>query len=215
MLFKSMQNIVKKNSLLWGEEVAETYHAAAARCMQENWDAIIFPLLQKHSIDYSDVVDFACGYGRNTDMLLNHARSITMVDVNEHNLDYCRNKYADHQSVSIVGCNGYTLEELSENRFSFFYTFDSVVHFPPEIVRSYLPEMHRVLKNGGYAFVHHSNYTAGGKDKDFRKNPHWRNYMSAELFADYAKGAGFNVIEQSLIDWEVVNLDCCTILQKP
>jgi ubiquinone/menaquinone biosynthesis C-methylase UbiE len=214
MFFRSMKNLVQKNSLLWGEEVAEDYHGAAARDMQAHWNDYIEPTIRRHPITYTNTIDFACGYGRNTDFLLPLADHVTMIDVNKHNVEYCQKKYADNPKVTVNECNGYDLSNIGDGECSFFYTFDSMVHFPQEIVKAYLPEFFRVLAPGGYAFIHHSNYVAGGPKKDFRKNPHWRNYMSAAIFADIATSAGFSVAEQTLHHWGVPDLDCVSVIKK-
>ncbi len=215
MLFKSMKSLVKKNSLLWGEDVAESYHGAAARDMQVHWNRYIEPTIQRHPIDYANTIDFACGYGRNTDFLLTLAEHVTMIDVNKHNLEYSQRKYANNPKVTVKECNGYDLRNIDDGACTFFYTFDSMVHFPPDIVKAYLPEFYRVLAPGAYALIHHSNYTAGGPGNDFRKNPHWRNYMSAEMFADIARSAGFSVVEQTVHDWGLPDLDCVSVVKKP
>ncbi|SDO22001.1 class I SAM-dependent methyltransferase [Ensifer sp. YR511] len=216
MLFNNLKSLVRKNSLLWGADVAEAYHGAAARDMQLHWDQFIEPARQRHPINYDTTIDFACGYGRNTDFLLSFARHITMIDVNQHNLDYCRKKYADNVRVDVKECSGYDLRDIVDDYCSFFYTFDSMVHFPPRIIKAYLPEFFRILKSGGYALIHHSNFTGRGVDADFRASPHWRNYMSAKMFAEVAEGAGFAVVEQTIHAWGgVPELDCVSILKKP
>lgn len=215
MLSNSKKKLVRENSLLWGEDVAESYHAAAASHMDVQRNYFIEPILARHPVEYTKVVDFACGYGRNTDFLLAHSEEIVMVDVNEHNLYYCRQKYAGDQRVSVIGCNGYDLRAISDASITFLYTFDSVVHFPPKIVKAYMPEFSRVLTPGAYAFIHHSNYTAAGEDADFRGNPHWRNYMSDKLFAKMARSAGFEVVEQTICEWGGdADIDCISLLKK-
>ena len=88
------------------------------------------------------------------------------------------------------------------------------MHFDENIIAGYLPEFARVLRPGGKALVHHSN-RIGDPGRDFRKNPHWRNSMSAELFCDLATREGLAVLEQQVIDWfEVPKLDCVSVLQR-
>ena len=98
------------------------------------------------------------------------------------------------------------------------YSFDSMVHFAPEVVRSYLRECRRVLVPGGHGFCHHSNYT-GNRDGDFRTSPHWRNYMSRELFATYCREAGLDLVRSDVIDWGqppdfYAGLDSLTVFRR-
>jgi hypothetical protein len=103
------------------------------------------------------------------------------------------------------------LASLETAAFTFLYTFDAMVHFDLEIVLSYITEFSRVLEDGAYAFVHHSNYTAnpGG---DFRDNPHWRNFMSAGIFKHVAVRSGFTVVQQRIFSWGEPDNDCISVL---
>lgn len=215
MLGNSKKKLVKENSLLWGEEVAQSYHAAAADHMAVQWGHFIEPIIKRHPINYDSVIDFACGYGRNTDQLLNYTSNVSMVDVNPHNIEYCQRKYSGDERVRVVSCSGFDLKNIPNQSATLLYTFDSVVHFPPQIVKAYLPDFYRVVASGGYAFVHHSNYTAAGEGADFKDNPHWRNYMSDRMFAKLALSVGFEVVEQDICEWGgVPELDCISLLRK-
>ena len=92
------------------------------------------------------------------------------------------------------------------------YCFDAMVHFDSDVVRSYLRDTKRVLKPGGRAFFHHSNYTGG---HDWKKNPASRNFMSKELFGHYAMKEGLAVIKQRVINWDIHdNLDCLSMIGR-
>jgi SAM-dependent methyltransferase len=96
-----------------------------------------------------------------------------------------------------------------------FYSFDAMVHFDMEIVMAYIREAYRVVRPGGHAFLHYSNYTAapGG---DFRNSPHWRNFMSIPLFTHLALKTGFHVARSQTIAWGGVEcLDGMSLLRKP
>ena len=49
----------------------------------------------------------------------------------------------------------------------------------------------------------------------FVNAPHGRSFMSKEVFAYLAYRAGFNILEQKIIDWEIKDLDCISLIQKP
>ena len=68
---------------------------------------------------------------------------------------------------------------------------------------------------GGRGFCHHSNYT-GNPGGSWLENPHWRNFMSRELFAHYAALSGLRVLQSDLTDWGTdTMLDCYTSFEKP
>ena len=81
------------------------------------------------------------------------------------------------------------------------------------------------MKPGSVGLIHHSNWTnaLGG---NFQSQPHWRNYMSASLFAYMLHRAGLRVVEQKVIGWDesipgakndpafVPNIDCISVFTK-
>jgi hypothetical protein len=86
-------------------------------------------------------------------------------------------------------------------------------------VRDYVAEIARVLRSGGSAFLHHSNYGAVSPDSDWASNPGTRSDMSAELMRDYAIACDLAVASQHIQGraegWGLDELDCVSILQKP
>lgn len=89
-----------------------------------------------------------------------------------------------------------------------------MVHFEYDAVMSYLEDAYRILIPGGRALFHHSNYDKSPGTKE-TANPHWRNFMSKNLFSHIAVRAGFKILEQFLIDWdEMRNLDCISLIEK-
>jgi ubiquinone/menaquinone biosynthesis C-methylase UbiE len=209
-----LRNTVTEESLLWGEDVADTYHNAAARDMERLWESVLYPYFSRHKFDLSRAIDFAAGYGRNTRKLLAEgAGHVTMVDVNVDCINHLKTAFQD-DNTAILQVDGLSLIGLDSGGYSFLYTFDAMVHFDLEIVISYLFEFNRVLQDGAYALVHHSNYT-GSPGEDFRKNPHWRNFMDATIFKHIARRAGFEIVEQNTTAWGgIEGLDCITILRK-
>lgn len=77
----------------------------------------------------------------------------------------------------------------------------------------YLKDIHRVLRKGGMALFHHSNNTSDYKNSFFTAVD-GRSYMSKDLFAYLSYRAGFEVVEQQVIDWGVKDLDCVSLVRK-
>lgn len=210
-----LKKVVQQEAMLWGDEVAVQYHAAAAASMNKQWTELIFPLLSKHQIDLSRAVDFACGYGRNALKLRQvGAKHLTLVDVNPDNISYCKKHLGDLGDIDIVQNNGLDLSVLPSNGFSHVYSFDAMVHFDLELVIAYIAEFARVLERDGTALIHHSNFSQS-PGSDFRSNPHWRNFMSDGLFSHVAQRHNFSIMEQKIIGWgNVPELDCITVMKR-
>jgi hypothetical protein len=71
-----------------------------------------------------------------------------------------------------------------------------------------------VLKPGGMALYHHSNYPAP-LDRHYRRNPHARNHMTESLFRQFTDEAGLALVESLPIEWRgMADLDRLTLLRK-
>jgi SAM-dependent methyltransferase len=187
------------------------YFERAEPDIDRQWRRLIFPLID--DCDFTAVVDLAAGHGRNTEKLRHLAAKVYALDVIEDHVSFCRLRFADDPRVECRLCDGITLTGISDASISLVYSFDSMVHFDPDVVRSYLRDIYRALLPGGRAMCHHSNYTENPTG-DFRESPHWRNFMSRELFAHYAHKEGLEVVRAQLVDWGIPELDCITVLER-
>lgn len=209
-----LAEMVRREAMDWGDNVADTYHRPAEQGINRIWIGVIWPILSRHKIDLTDTIDFACGYGRNAKMLAAAgAAKVTLVDVNPDNIAYCREHLIPRGNFDVVQNNGYDLADLPSDRFTHLYSFDAMVHFDLEIVLAYIREFARVIKPGGTAFIHHSNYT-GNPGGNFRENPGMRNFMSALIFKHASIRGGFDVLEQELVNWSCPDSDCVTVLYR-
>lgn len=192
--------------------VAENeYFRQAEVPMDAVWNELIFPFIRQ--CDFTSVIDLAAGQGRNTRFLASKAARVLVMDIQAENVEICRRRFAENSNVECSVNSGYDLRPAEDGAFTLVYCFDAMVHFEKEVVRSYLRDTARVLKPGGRGFFHHSNYTAG---RDWRTNPHSRNFMSRELFAAYVQAEGLRVVNQFVFEWgHVAGLDCLSLVEKP
>jgi SAM-dependent methyltransferase len=174
-----------------------------------------------NKLDTNAIVELACGHGRHSARLLSakndqaEVRSLVLLDVVEDNVLFCKRRFADSSAVSIHTNNGYDFHPVEDESVSAIFCYDAMVHFEYDAVFSYIQDASRVLRRGGRALFHHSNLDRY-PGADYKNNPHWRNFMSKNLFAHAAARAGFQVLEQITIDWgHVRNLDCLTLIEKP
>jgi SAM-dependent methyltransferase len=172
------------------------YFAHAERFIETLWSGLIWPMLQ--NVDFRSVLDLAAGHGRNSTKLIDLCESLVIMDIQPGNVEICRKRFGDGGKVSYHVGNGYDLRPVADETITLVYCFDAMVHFDSDIVRSYLADTRRVLKDGAHGFFHHSNYTGGD---DWRVNPQGRNFMSKDLFAHYARKEGLEIVAQQLVDW--------------
>ncbi len=179
-------------------------------------DSPFLPLFDK--LDCSRITELACGRGRHVNQYKARARGITLVDINQTNIDFCKKRFAQESNISyhVTGGNNFSVVEGGTQTAVFSY--DAMVHFELLDIASYLRDTARVLAPGGMGLFHHSNYAAnpGGF---YKSNPHWRNFMSADIFAHLAARAGLRILSQTLISWDVgkplvANIDCISLCQK-
>jgi ubiquinone/menaquinone biosynthesis C-methylase UbiE len=190
----------------------QPYYDEAEAHMDKQWQETVWPFIQK--ADFSCVLDLAAGHGRNGEKLKRFAEKIYIVDINQENIDYCRQRFNGDPRFVFIRNDGCSLQPIPSNSLTLVYCFDAMVHFDSDVVREYLREFKRTLRPGGLGFCHHSNYAANPSG-DVHDNPGWRNFMSDSLFAHYCVKEGLVVLRQRIINWSAPGSDCVTLFKKP
>lgn len=183
-----------------GEEWSGDWGGAEAQ-----WQWCIRPRIARW-LPAGRILEIAFGHGRWTRFLAREAKIVTAVEISAECLDYCCKRFSSPNAlpsevlhnVDFSLCNGRTLDGISDGRIDFAFSFDSLVHAEADVIASYLREVARVLKPGGAAFLHHSNFGAypgspaqGGRVRD----------MTSDLFATLALVAGVPCLVQERITW--------------
>ena len=199
-----------------GEAWAESaYYDDAERWTFLFWDPHTTFRRMFDTLDLSVVVELACGHGRHAERILKRAGRVVMIDIFDSNLDFCRKRFGDAPNVEYVKGDGSTFRPIADGSVTAVFCYDAMVHFSPEMVRSYLQDTARVLKPGGMGLFHHSNFPAP-LEQHYGLNPHSRNHMTAPLFSAYAQAAGLDVVESVVIPWgEIKDLDALSLVRKP
>lgn len=190
------------------------YYDDAEKLMYIFWDenTIFRRLFEK--LELSEVVELAVGHGRHAELVAARAGELVVMDVFEENLDFCRERLKLFNNIEFQKCEGATFDGVDDGWATSIFCYDAMVHFSPDIVESYLNDTYRVLKPGGMALYHHSNYPAT-EDQHYGQNPHARNSMTMELFGSFCEQSNLRVIESIVIDWGgVEGLDCITLVKK-
>jgi len=175
------------------------YFELAEKSLERHWKYFIEPVIGEQRFGLT--IDLAIGWGRNTEMLRRISDRVIGVDINQECIDHCAERFKDADNVDFIKTDGTELAGVADNSVDLMYCFDAMVHFQPEVVDAYVAEFSRVLKPGGLGLIHHSNWTQalGG---NFQEQPHWRNYMCAEMFAYFVHRDGLKMLEQRIIGWD-------------
>jgi SAM-dependent methyltransferase len=193
----------------WSDDWGDSRH---------QWSTTIFPRISGH-FPVHTIVEIAPGYGRWSEYLLEHCREIFLVDLSPKCIEACKKRFSGKPSVHSYCNDGTTLPMLDSDSTDFVFSFDSLVHADIHTISSYLREIRRILKEGGAAFLHHSNLadckpSAGGKIKTHQRDAS----VSAQAVRNIVRDArGVHLVSQELIPWGHENkylTDCFTIIEK-
>lgn len=165
----NIKNIALHESLMWDNH---DYYDQAEHFLKNDWKIHIWPILK--TADFSTVLDLAAGHGRNSAQLIKLAKKLYIVDIHQSNINFCKIRFRKYCNIEYTLCDGISCNGVPDDTVTLVYCFDAMVHFDSDVIRNYLKDISRILKHGGTAFLHHSNY---GKNPEgwFQDNPHARN----------------------------------------
>jgi len=199
--------------------VAEPWKQSTYSDDAEKWTFIFWNVdypfygLFEH-LDLTAVLELACGHGRHSEIVAKRSDQLTLMDVHEENLEYCRKRLAQFRNTVFYKNSGHDFQPIADEALTAIFCYDAMVHFSPDIVQAYLHDTARVLKSGGMALYHHSNYPAP-PDRHYGQNPHARNHMTESLFRGFSDESGLAIVESLPIQWGgVADLDRLTLLRK-
>jgi SAM-dependent methyltransferase len=193
---------------------SEYYEFAEADAVS-HWLLIQAFIGEEPSPDLTAVLDFACGRGRIAERFVAIAATLICCDSSGEAIAYCGQRFANSPNVSCVVNDGPSIPAPDESM-TFVYSWDSMVHFNMAELRAYIREFKRILKPGGTAFIHHSNYgSLGGPPGAWNENPGCRAYVSASDVRMICDQYGLPIVRQKVIDWSEPSMDCLTMFRKP
>ena len=165
-------------------------------------------------MDLRAVAEIACGRGRHAAHLLSTSDELYLIDTSVAAIQFARERFEPHAKVKVIlSEDGQSLPNVPDNHLTAVFSFDAMVHFEPLTIAAYLSETARVLRPGGRALIHHSNYSQNPTGT-IKESPGWRNYMTEDLFAHFASRAGLRIVDRSVISWAGPDSDALTLLEK-
>lgn len=197
------------------------YHSLRAADAKSQVSNVLLPVLAEVSRAnaITSVVDFACGAGAIAAELVEasaalpiNIRRFGLMDANEDNLPPARERLFSAKQDLVINthkANGNNFEDFSMPKYDFFYSWDAMVHFDIIDVVGYVKSLGKIVS--GHACIHHSNLM--NITHDIRDNPHWRNFMGKDVFAQICISAGHSIVWQREFDWGLPKIDCITLLK--
>ncbi len=215
----------------WADQGDEWSFRWGGASMQ--WYGSILPRI--HSFVPADtILEIACGYGRWTQFLKNSCNRLIALDLSEQCISACRERFGECTNVEYHLNDGKSLEMIADSSVDFVFSFDSLVHADGAVLKSYISQLNRILKDDGVAFIHHSNLGEYSEMySNIRKIPklgfilrklgvlekklHWRDpEVSAEIVETLARDHELKCISQEIIPWGTkrAQIDCFSTLVK-
>lgn len=196
----------------------KAYYTEAEKDAASQYAAYLHPLFQTYLPDSleSSAMDFACGEGRMTNLARESFKKITCCDIEGNALEYCKKRFINDGNILFAASLADGIAEKAGS-YQAIYSWDAMVHFAYDSVDFYLGEFYRLLQKGGIAIIRHSNLkNSSCKDikEEWTENPGWRSNFSKEDMLKLALKREFEVLEQKVINWELEDMDCITILRK-
>lgn len=213
---------IESNRKIWGESYPWTENgdewSEPWGNTKSQWYGCIFPRIHAF-IPTNNILEIAPGFGRWTQYLKDHCKTLEIVDLNSNCIAKCQERFAGFSHLNYHVNDGNSLDMISNDSIDFAFSFDSLVHAELPVLESYLKELAKKLTQDGVGFFHHSNL--GEYEKRWRlkneippeikrylpKNDrlmphHWRSFsVTATNFSEACDLAGLSCISQELVNW--------------
>ena len=102
------------------------------------WHGTLLPRI--YSVAKGHILEIAPGYGRCTQYLIPLATQLTVVDLTEKCIEYCKQRFQGHPIRYHVN-DGRSLEFLADDSIDFVFSWDSLVHADEDVMTNYLYQL--------------------------------------------------------------------------
>jgi SAM-dependent methyltransferase len=185
---------------------------------ESGWQWCVLPRIRRF-VPCEHILEIAPGHGVWTSYLRQLCTRMTLVDLTPRCIEFCRQKFGE-RGMSYIVNDGFHLTGVADSSIDLVFSWHSLVHAEHAVMRSYVHEMRRVLRPGGFGIIHHTNFAAlaaASPEREVVKNIHWRGEdMSAEKFRRDCAEFGLRCVYQELVPWGGDELvDCFSLVQRP
>lgn len=176
------------------------------------WSITLFPRIRSF-IPSKNILEIAPGFGRCTQYLKNLCDKLIVVDVSEKCIQACQERFRDCTTIEYYVNEGKSLDMIADQSIDFIFSWDSLVHADKSVMEAYIRQFSRILKPGGFGFIHHSNLAediSKVTGKLMHEDMHFRDEtMDSSLFLKYSLESGLTCVLQEKINWRVTHLNDC------
>jgi SAM-dependent methyltransferase len=197
-----------------GEEWSKSWGNSEAQ-----WFSSIYARIHRF-LPCENILEIACGYGRWSKFLIDcTANTFKGIDLSSECIEYCMENFKN-DITSFIKNDGLSLNEVSDHKYDFIFSFDSLVHANPDTLNTYINQIVPLLKQNGVCFIHHSNFgtliESGLADENHLGYVHFRDQKSsAKIVREFVIQNGGKILIQEIIDWGgASHLDCFTLFCK-
>lgn len=155
-------------------------------------------ILGKHQLNFSDfdsILDFGCGCGRTIIPLsfLVPPGKLSGTDIDAEAIGWLKTNYAGFKDLDVN--NHAPPTKHAAGQFDFIYSISIFTHLPEEIQRSWLTELSRILKPGGYGIFtthgenHFVHLSAADRKKLLEHGFHYSDLGATEGLPDFYRAS--------------------------
>jgi SAM-dependent methyltransferase len=137
-----------------------TFHAQACGQDYDIWKrSVVDYLLDPFLGPDVDVLELGPGYGRWSEFMVDHSRSLSLVDVSARCIEACRFRFAGQLPDAAFVVNDGRSIPAADASVDLVWSFATFVHIDEPEVDAYLSECRRVLRPGGRFVIHHAGWS--------------------------------------------------------
>lgn len=169
------------------------------------------------------LVEIAPGFGRITSFIQQFTDRYIGVDLNEKCIEACTQRFANESKMQFYVNDGKSLPMISDESVDFVFSWDSLVHVQPDALWPYTLEIARILRPGGRAFIHHSNFAEILSQHPPQEHAKLQielgqgraSGVSASVFRQFCRRAGLAILSQEMHNWGNETLtDCISVVGR-
>ena len=88
-----------------------------------------YPLFQR--LDLTAVLELACGHGRHSEIVAERSGQLTLMDVHEENIAYCRTRLARFRNTLFFANSSHDFRSITDDAITAIFCYNAMGAFQP------------------------------------------------------------------------------------